>query len=101
MREGVDEVYREVFGSSMDLARDALIKLGKHPHEAERAIRTFRKHDEKMLRKSAQHAGDQAKLIDLAKQSRAEITRVFASDRGEEKPVGDNAWYDEDGTRNS
>jgi monovalent cation:proton antiporter-2 (CPA2) family protein len=99
MREGVDDVYREVFGSSMDLARDALITLGKHPHEAERAMRLFRKHDEKMLRKSSQHAGDQTKLIDLAKQSRAEITRVFAADRGEERPKGDNAWFDEDGER--
>jgi monovalent cation:proton antiporter-2 (CPA2) family protein len=100
MREGVDDVYREVFGSSMDLARDALVTLGKHPHEAERAIKFFRKHDEKMLRKSAKHADDQNKLIDLAKQSRAEITRVFAADRGEERPKGDNAWYDEDGERN-
>ncbi len=100
LREGVDDVYREVFGSSMDLARDALISLGKHPHEAERAMRLFRKHDERMLRKSSQHAGDQTKLIDLAKQSRAEITRVFAADRGEERPKGDSAWYDEDGERN-
>jgi monovalent cation:proton antiporter-2 (CPA2) family protein len=99
MREGVDDVYREVFGSSMDMAKDALISLGKHPHEAERAIRLFRKHDEKMLRRSAEHAGDQTKLIDLAKQSRAEIARVFATDRGEEKPQGDKAWYDEDGER--
>ena len=100
LREGVDDVYREVFGSSMDLARDALISLGQHPHEAERAMRLFRKHDERMLRKSSQHAGDQTKLIDLAKQSRAEITRVFAADRGEERPKGDSAWYDEDGERN-
>jgi monovalent cation:proton antiporter-2 (CPA2) family protein len=100
LREGVDDVYREVFGSSMDLARDALVSLGKHPHEAERAIRFFRKHDGKMLRKSAQHADDQSKLIDLAKQSRAEITRVFAADRGEENPKSDTAWYDENGERN-
>jgi monovalent cation:proton antiporter-2 (CPA2) family protein len=99
MKEGVDEVYREVFGSSMDLAREALVHLGKHPHEAERIIKLFRRHDEKMLRKSAQHAGDQSKLIDLAKQSRAEITRVFAADRGEDVPKGDNAWHDEEGDR--
>ncbi len=99
MKEGVDNVYREVFGSSMDLAKDALITLGKHPHEAQRAIRYFRTFDERMLRKSAQHADDQNKLIDLAKQSRAEIARVFALDRGEEKPKGDTAWHDEDGER--
>jgi monovalent cation:proton antiporter-2 (CPA2) family protein len=99
MREGVDDVYREVFGSSMDMARDALVTLGKHPHEAERAIRLFRKHDEKMLQKTAKHADDETKRIDIAKQSRAEIARVFAADRGDEQPKGDRAWHDEDGER--
>jgi monovalent cation:proton antiporter-2 (CPA2) family protein len=81
LREGVDDVYREVFGSSMDLTADALIALGQSRDKAERNVRTFRNHDEKFLRKAAELAGDQAKLIDLARQSRAEITNVFASDR--------------------
>lgn len=97
MREGVNDVYREMIGSSLDVARDALISLGKHPHEAERAIKLFRKHDERMLRMSALHAGDQKALIDLARASRAEIANVFAADRGGENAPSDNAWYDEDG----
>lgn len=99
LREGVDEIYREVFGSSMDLAKDALVTLGRHPYEAERAVKKFRAHDERFLRKAAEHAGDQDKLIDLARQSRAEIERVFRSDRGGETKTTDNAWYDEDGER--
>ena len=96
MREGVDEVYREVFGSSMDLARDALVSLGTHPFEAQRAVTKFRAHDERFLRLSAAHAGDQKQLIDIARQSRAEITRVFAADKGGETTVTDDAWSDED-----
>ncbi len=84
LREGVDDVYREVFGSSMYLAADALVALGQPRDVAERAVRTFRAHDEKFLRKAAELAGDQSKLIDLARQSRAEITNVFAADRGNE-----------------
>ena len=99
LREGVDDVFREVFGSSMDLARAALVSLGRHPHEAERATRIFRKFDENNLRKAATLMDDENKLIDLAKQSRAEITKVFASDRGEDVPKGDSAWHDEDGER--
>lgn len=97
MRVGVSHVYRELFGSSMDVARDALVALGKHPHEAERAVRLFRQHDERMLRKSSEFAGDEQKLIDLAKQSRAEIEKVFAADRSSNKPQSDDAWFDEDG----
>ena len=33
---GVHQVYREVFGSSVDVARDALITLGQDPAEAQR-----------------------------------------------------------------
>jgi voltage-gated potassium channel Kch len=81
LREGVDDVYREVFGTSMYVAADALVALGQPRDVAERAVQTFRAHDEKFLRKAAELAGDQAKLIDLARQSRAEIANVFASDR--------------------
>jgi voltage-gated potassium channel Kch len=84
LREGVDNVYREVFGSSMDMAQDALIALGKPKAAAERAITQFRNHDENFLRKAAPLAGDQAKLIDLARQSRAEIANVFAQDRADQ-----------------
>jgi monovalent cation:proton antiporter-2 (CPA2) family protein len=81
LREGVDDVYREVFGSSMYLAADALVALGQSRDVAERAVQTFRAHDEKFLRKASELGGDQAKLIDLARQSRAEIANVFSSDR--------------------
>lgn len=97
IREGVDNVYREVFGSSMDVAQDALVALGKHPHEATRAVKLFRNLDEKFLRKSAKHVGDQKKLIDIARASRAEIENVFRADRGEAQQPGDSSWRDDDG----
>lgn len=81
LREGIDDVYREVIGSSMDMAEGALVSLGKAPHDADRIVRQFRKHDEKFLREAANHADDQKLLIDLAKKSRAEIARVFEADR--------------------
>jgi monovalent cation:proton antiporter-2 (CPA2) family protein len=87
LREGVNDVYREVYGSSMYLATDALVALGQTRASAERVIKTFRTHDEKFLRKAVELGGEEAKLIDLARQSRAEINNVFASDREGEKPT--------------
>jgi monovalent cation:proton antiporter-2 (CPA2) family protein len=81
----VDHVYREVFGSSMDLARDALVALGKTAVDADRIVQLFRKHDDKVLREAAPVTEDEDKLIDLARQSRAEIARVFTTDRNSEK----------------
>jgi monovalent cation:proton antiporter-2 (CPA2) family protein len=81
LREGVDDVYREVFGSSMDMVTDAMVALGQSKEAATKAVKLFRAHDEKFLRKAAEMQGDQSKLIDLARQSRAEIANVFADDK--------------------
>jgi voltage-gated potassium channel Kch len=84
IREGIDTFYREVFGSSMDLAKDALVALGQTAANAERVTNRFRTHDEKNLHASAAANGDEAKLVDIARQSRAEIARVFAADKENE-----------------
>ncbi len=67
LNAGVEDVHREVFASSVDVAEAALTALGRHPFEAFRAARTFKAHDEQILRETAQHAGDRQKLIDAAR----------------------------------
>jgi voltage-gated potassium channel Kch len=81
MKLGVQNFYREVFGSSMDLAQGALEALGRTPKNAWRIVDTFRKHDEQVLRKSMQHQGNDKALVDLARQARLEIAKVFSADR--------------------
>jgi monovalent cation:proton antiporter-2 (CPA2) family protein len=81
LKLGVDHFYREVFGSSMSLVQDALVALGKKPAEAEKVVELFRKHDEKFMRKSVEHQGNEKALVDLARQSRLEIANVLKADR--------------------
>lgn len=83
LRLGVDNVYREVFGSSMYLVTDALTALGRSEKESLRIVEVFRKHDEKYLRDAKVFQGNEKGLVDLARQSRADIAKVFAADRGE------------------
>ena len=92
LRLGVDKVYREMFGSSMDLAEDALVALGRHPYEAWRASRTFRRHDEALIRRAMEHVDDDEKLVSLAREARAEIARVLASDRSGDQANPDHSW---------
>ena len=80
---GVHQVYREVFGSSVDVARDALITLGQDPADAQRAASLFKAHDEQLVRESAAHQLDQSKLIDITRRGRAEIANVLARDVGD------------------
>jgi len=81
MRNGVSNVYREVFGSSVDMSFDILQALGHPKADAHRMVKLFRTLDEKFLKKQAAIQDDEDKLIDLARQSRAEINRVFAQDQ--------------------
>jgi len=82
---GVPNVYREVFGSSVDVGRDVLSALGVQPQEAQRVASLFTAHDERLVRESAPHALDQSKLIDISRRGRAEIANVLAQDVGEAK----------------
>lgn len=89
---GFPNVYRELFGSSVDMAQDVLVALGKHPYEAMRAARTFRHHDERLVRTSAQHRNDERALIDLSREARAEIGRVLSSDQDRRDGIDTEPW---------
>jgi monovalent cation:proton antiporter-2 (CPA2) family protein len=89
---GVDGFHREVFESSVRLAEDALVALGKHPYEAHRAGMIFKAHDSELLALSAQHQGDQEKLVDIARKGRSEISKVLATDQSGAPVHGDKAW---------
>ena len=99
LKLGVSKVYREVFSASIDLAEDALVALGRHPYEAARAARVFKKHDEKLMRRTVEHKDDEAALISIAHEARAEIEKVLLADRGEEQLTPDHAWQAPDAAR--
>jgi voltage-gated potassium channel Kch len=88
---GVHSVYREVFGTSVDVARDVLTALGVQKTVAERAAALFKAHDEQLVRESAKHRLDQRKLIDITRRARAEIANVLAQDVGDAKLVTERA----------
>ena len=88
---GITRVYREVFGSSIDLAEDALRQLGLHPYRAHRAARTFRHVDTAFVHRSAPLAADMNALIDASRAAREEMSRILAADLGRVAPE-DHAW---------
>lgn len=89
---GVEDVYREVFASSVDMGERLLVRLGVHPFEAHRAASRFKAHDEKLIRRAAKHMDDTQRLIDLARQGSEEIERVLATDRGGAPLAPDHGW---------
>jgi glutathione-regulated potassium-efflux system ancillary protein KefC len=97
LNAGVNDVHREVFSSSLDMGEQVLVALGQHPFEAHRAAKAFKNFDEKIVREQAHHAGDTDKMVDIVRNSRAELSRVLAGDRTASPLAGDEAWEDNDG----
>ena len=91
LQQGVTHVYREVFGSSMDMAQDSLMALGRSKKDASRIIALFREVDERYLRKQSEPGLDDARRLDLARESRDEVARVFANDRAQAESAQANS----------
>ena len=80
---GVDFVIRETLGSSLNMGGELLKHLGLTTAEAERAIDTFREHDEKVLdRQLAVYLDDQA-FREVSMDMARELEELFKDDASE------------------
>ncbi|KAF1712466.1 glutathione-regulated potassium-efflux system protein KefB [Pseudoxanthomonas kalamensis DSM 18571] len=84
------EVFRELLGSSLEMAEQALIALGRTPFAARQQVRRFREHDEKLLR--AQHLvyDDEAAVVQTARNALGDLEKLFEAD-ADEAGEGDDA----------
>ncbi len=79
---GIEFVMRETWLSSVELAKAALVALDAQGVDFEQFIARFIEHDEAMLAKQAAVAdGDMAGLIEVSKQSRAELESILLADQ--------------------
>nr|MDQ3313032.1 cation:proton antiporter [Verrucomicrobiota bacterium] len=81
LRKGVQEVYRETFGSALDLGTDALQALGVERARASSAAKIFREHDEASVREMARWTGDEEGYASMARLHIANLEKALQSDR--------------------
>ena len=79
---------------SQHLGREALVALGEHPSAARRRARLFQAHDEQVLADGYAIRDSDESLVKLAKQSRDQLEKLIAVDKGEEVAERDKAWGD-------
>lgn len=88
VKRGVDHIYRETLGSSLDLGADTLRLLGHAEAEVQRAVSLFRELDERSLRSMAE-VWHQHKLgaayVNAARDQIEEMEKLFAADAREMK----------------
>jgi glutathione-regulated potassium-efflux system protein KefB len=85
------QAVRETYYSSLEITRRTLVGLGLSQCQADARINRFKRHDEQVLQ--AQHAiyDDEAKVMQTAQEARAELARLFESDRQDEKAAAKGA----------
>jgi glutathione-regulated potassium-efflux system ancillary protein KefC/glutathione-regulated potassium-efflux system protein KefB len=80
MNEGVADVWRETFGTSLELAEATLVGLGTEPALAAEQVRRFRNHDEQTLAAQAAVVDDETKLIATAQAASRQLEELFRAD---------------------
>lgn len=76
LQAGVAQFSRETFSSALELGRKALISLGMHPHQAQRAQLHFRRLDMRMLRELMPVHSDTLQ-ISRVREARRELEEIF------------------------
>jgi glutathione-regulated potassium-efflux system protein KefB len=76
-------VFREFFGSSVEMGREVLVALGMAPATAEDRARRFRTFDEKLLEAQRQLQDDEDALLQQSVDARRELAELFEADVGE------------------
>jgi voltage-gated potassium channel Kch len=80
---GVPYFKREMFESSLMMARDIMLWLGHNEQEVNAKADQFRKHDQTTLRESFQFYEDEPSLLDFARTKREELQRILQTDTTE------------------
>jgi monovalent cation:proton antiporter-2 (CPA2) family protein len=88
---GIENIYRETLDSSLKMAADALCKMGHRRYQAHRAVKTFRKHDERYVKELAEMHHDQKLHIRGAKQRIEDLEQLMLTEMdnvGKDKDLG-------------
>jgi monovalent cation:proton antiporter-2 (CPA2) family protein len=80
MDVGVDEIWRETFGTSLELAEATLVALGTPRDNAAAQVRRFRAHDEATLQQQAEVKDDEQKMIATTQASARQLESLFEAD---------------------
>jgi glutathione-regulated potassium-efflux system ancillary protein KefC len=77
---GVEQIERETFASSIELARTVLSSFESDTARVTKMIETFIEHDMKLLEKQQAIFRDEKRLIDVSNNARAELRDILEED---------------------
>jgi Kef-type K+ transport system membrane component KefB len=93
MSRGVTQIFRDTFGSAMDMSAELLVQLGFRRYQAMRAGYIFRRHDEAALRDMYPLWQDEKTYISRSKQIRQQLEYALTQDRERNADQHAHAWH--------
>ncbi len=91
---GVRHIWRETYLSSLDMSRESLQLLGISPEKARDTIQTFRDYDDDLIERQQAIYDDEARLIESAQSSMAELESLFDEDIGKARKMDLGDFYE-------
>ncbi|WP_413206699.1 monovalent cation:proton antiporter-2 (CPA2) family protein [Rhodospirillum sp. A1_3_36] len=82
MERGVYKVFRETYGSSLEMAQEVFLDLGYSDSMATRTVKLFREHDEALMAEQFEIRHDEEALIASAREAAEELRGLFEQDSG-------------------
>lgn len=89
---GVDHVYRETLDTSLRAGVDVLRDLGFRSHQAHRAMKTFRYHDEESVNTLRHLRHDHKTYISQARQRIEDLEQLLLSELRDAEEHHDTGW---------
>jgi monovalent cation:proton antiporter-2 (CPA2) family protein len=84
MELGITSVHRETYMTSLDVAKEVMLKRGKPEAAVERALRNFRIHDEKILSKQLELRDNKDEMWSYTRNANLELERILKEDEDSE-----------------
>lgn len=81
----IEGITRETFPAALEMTRGVLLALGQDAVVVESRLRTFREHDEALLREQHLVYDDEAALVQSSRDAYADLERLFEADAASER----------------
>jgi monovalent cation:proton antiporter-2 (CPA2) family protein len=93
MKRNVEDFDRDTFESSLQLGAKVLSRLGYQRFHAHRLARTFRKHNQMVIRELYQHYGeDEKKYLYETRKYASELEELFRAEQEDISHHTDSSW---------
>jgi monovalent cation:proton antiporter-2 (CPA2) family protein len=92
MHIGVESVFRETYDTALDMGVEALKAVGFRAYQAQRAARTFKRHDREAMRDLYQHWKEQKNYMALATERVNDLEQLLTEDARDQQNHTDHAW---------